>query len=178
MKEVERQWQELAKQAAANANGHVYTGGRLEWPVPVYSRITSYFGYRGSGATGGVGTANHNGYDIAAPHNSAVLSAEAGVVIKVINACSHDYPKTAKNKCNCGGGYGNYIMINHGGLVTLYGHLATGSIKVKVGDTVSRGQTIAGVGSCGWSTGYHLHFSVILGNGSGKYVNPGDYLGK
>lgn len=175
MKKLDRELQEIARQAAQNANGHVYTGGKLEWPVPVYSRISSYFGYRGSGATGGVGTANHNGYDIAAPHYSNIVAAEAGVVIKVVNACSHDYPKTRSTKCNCGGGYGNYLMINHGGLVTLYGHVATGSIKVKVGDTVSRGQVIAQVGSCGWSTGYHLHFSVI--NSSGTYVNPGNYLG-
>lgn len=174
LKQTENSLAEIARQAASNANGHVYSGGKLEWPVPVYSRISSYFGYRGTAATGGVGTANHNGYDIAAPHHSNVVAAESGVVIRVINACSHDYPKNYKTKCNCGGGYGNYIMINHGGLVTLYGHVATGSIKVSVGDTVSRGQVIAGVGSCGWSTGYHLHFSVLL---NGVYVNPGNYFG-
>lgn len=176
MKRVNRELQQIAMQAPGSAGGHVYKGGKLEWPVPVYTRISSYFGYRGSAATGGVGTANHNGYDIAAPHYSNIVAAESGQVIKVINACSHDYPKTVKNKCNCGGGYGNYIMINHGGLITLYGHIATGTIKVKVGDIVTRNQVIAQVGSCGWSTGNHLHFSVILGNGT--YVNPGDYFGK
>ncbi len=174
LKAVENQLAEEARKAAAEANGYVYSGGQLEWPVPVYSRISSYFGYRGSAATGGVGTANHNGYDIAAPHNSKIVSAEAGQVMKVIRACSHDYPKTYATKCNCGGGYGNYLMINHGGLVTLYGHCA--SISVNVGDKVYRGQEIAKVGSCGWSTGNHLHFSVI--NSKGVYVNPGDYVGK
>jgi len=174
LKQTEKALQEIAKQAAASAGGHVYKGGALEWPVPVYKRISSYFGYRGSAATGGVGTANHNGYDIAANHYSDIVAAEAGQVIKVVNACPHDYPKTAKNKCNCGGGYGNYIMINHGGLITLYGHVATGSIRVSVGDIVARGQVIAQVGSCGWSTGYHLHFSVL--NSAGKYVDPGNYF--
>lgn len=173
MKQTDRELQLLAMQASG---GSTYKGGKLEWPVVGNSRISSYFGYRGSAATGGVGTANHNGYDIAAAHNLPVVAAEAGQVIKVVNACPHDYPKTVKNKCNCGGGYGNYIMISHGGIVTLYGHVATGSIKVKVGDTVTRGQTIAGVGSCGWSTGYHLHFSVITS--AGQYVDPGNYFSK
>ena len=173
-KQLKQVDQEIAKQAAASAGGHVYTGGQLEWPVPVYSRISSYFGYRGSAATGGVGTANHNGYDIAAPHYSDIVAAEAGTVIKVVSGCTHDYPKTFKTRCYCGGGYGNYFMIDHGGLVTLYGHVA--SINVSVGQKVNRGDKVASVGSCGWSTGYHLHFSVI--NSKGTYVNPGDYLGK
>lgn len=173
LKKIDNELRELAKQAAQDANGHVYTGGQLEWPVPVYSRISSYFGYRGSAATGGVGTANHNGYDIAAPHYSAVVAAEDGVVMKVVTGCTHDYPKTYSTRCYCGGGYGNYLMINHGGLITLYGHVAT--INVSNGQTVTRGQKIAEVGSCGWSTGNHLHFSVLKGS---SYVNPGDYLGK
>lgn len=173
MKKVDNELQELARQAASNANGYVYSGGKLEWPVPVYSRISSYFGYRGSAATGGVGTAYHNGYDIAAPHNSNIIAAESGIVMKVVTGCTHDYPKTFNTRCYCGGGYGNYLMINHGGnLQTLYGHCA--SINVSVGQTVKRGDVIAHVGSAGWSTGNHLHFSVIA---NGKYVNPGDYFG-
>ena len=166
--------EEIRRLAAQNGNGGNYSGGELEWPCPNYTRISSYFGYRGSAATGGVGTANHNGYDLAAPHYVDVISAESGTVIKVVNACTHDYPKTAKTKCNCGGGYGNYIMIDHGGqLVTLYGHLA--KINVSVGEKVYRGQKIGEVGSCGWSTGYHLHFSVIA---NGKYVDPGNYFNR
>lgn len=173
LKQIENELAELAKQAASNGGGHIYTGGQLQWPTESYTRISSYFGYRGSAATGGVGTANHNGYDIAAAHYTPVLAAEAGTVMKVVSGCTHDYPKTFKTRCYCGGGYGNYVMINHGGLQTLYGHVAT--INVKVGDTVYRGQKIGSVGSAGWSTGYHLHFSVIKG---GVYVDPGSYLGK
>lgn len=170
IKKIENQLLEIAKQ---NSGGNKYTGGKLEWPVPNYSRISSYFGYRGSAATGGVGTANHNGYDIAAPHNSSILSAESGTVIKVVTGCAHDYPKKFSTRCNCGGGYGNYFMIQHdNGLTTLYGHCA--SVDVRVGQRVSRGEKVAAVGSSGWSTGNHLHFSVIR---SGTYVNPGDYLG-
>lgn len=172
MKAADRELQEIARQNAMNSGGFNYTGGKLLWPTPASKRITSTFGYRGSAATGGVGTANHNGYDIGAPNGSSIVSAESGQVIKVIRACSHNYPKTYKTKCNCGGGYGNYLMISHGNnLVTLYGHCA--SISVNVGDIVTRGQEIAKVGSAGWSTGYHLHFSVLL---NGTYVNPGNYF--
>jgi len=170
LKEVDNQ---ILQEAINNNGGNKYTGGKLEWPVPASHRITSGFGYRGSAATGGVGTSNHNGYDIGAPHNSNIIAAESGVVTKVVRACSHDYPKTYSTKCNCGGGYGNYLMIQHGGLTTLYGHCA--SISVNVGQRVNRGDVIAKVGSAGWSTGYHLHFSVITGS---SYVDPGNYLGK
>lgn len=173
LKKVEDQILEEIR--ASMGNGGPYTGGKILWPIGGGGgRISSYFGYRGSAATGGVGTANHNGYDIAAPHNTPLVASEAGTVRKVVRACSHDYPKTYKTKCNCGGGYGNYLIIDHGGnLQTLYGHCA--SISVNVGQTVSKGQTIGAVGSAGWSTGYHVHFSVI---DHGKYVDPGKYLSK
>lgn len=168
MKECDRQIL-----AISNPNGSTYyTGGKLNWPCSNY-RISSYFGYRGSAATGGVGTANHNGYDLAAPHGTPLYAAESGTVIKVVTGCTHDYPKTFKTRCYCGGGYGNYFMIQHdNGLTTLYGHCAT--VGVSLGQRVSRGQQVGTVGSCGWSTGNHVHFSVIL---NGKYVNPGNYLG-
>ena len=172
LKETDEELSRLARAQGNNGGGFVYTGGKLNWPVSGY-RISSYFGYRGSAATGGVGTANHNGYDLACAHYTPIYAAEDGVVIKCITGCTHDYPKTYATRCYCGGGYGNYVMISHGnGLVTLYGHCS--SINLNVGDTVTRGQKIGEVGSCGWSTGYHLHFSVIL---NGTYVNPGNYLG-
>ena len=173
-KQAEREIQEFARQQAANsAGGHVYTGGKLTWPCPNYTRISSYFGYRGSAATGGVGSSNHKGIDMAAPKGVSILSADTGVVIKVSNTCTHNYAKTAATRCHCGGGFGNYIMVSHGGgLVTLYGHCT--SINVSVGDTVSAGQQIGTVGCTGYSTGNHLHFSVLL---NGTYVNPAPYLG-
>lgn len=155
-----------------NESGFTYTGGQLNMPCN-YTRISSRFGYRGSAATGGVGSSNHKGIDFAAPKGNSIFAAEDGVVIKVSHTCTHNYAKTYRTRCSCGGGFGNYVMVSHGnGLVTLYGHCT--DIYVNVGDTVSRGQTIATVGCTGYSTGNHLHFSVLL---NGTYVNPAPYLG-
>ncbi len=70
-------------------------------------------------------------------------------------------------------GYGNTIMIDHGGgLVTLYGH--NSSLVVSKGQSVTRGQVIAKCGSTGNSTGNHCHFEV---RANGKAVSPEPYLG-
>ncbi len=68
-------------------------------------------------------------------------------------------------------GYGNCVIINHGyGYKTLYGHCDR--IKVREGQKVKRGEVIAYVGSTGKSTGYHLHYEVIV---KGQYDNPAKY---
>ena len=173
-KKIESELQEIARREAekANQSGIKYTGGKLAVPCN-YTRISSPFGYRGSAATGGVGSSNHKGIDFAAPQGTPIVSGEAGVVIKVSNTCTHNYAKTAKTRCRCGGGYGNYVMVAHGSdLVTLYAHCT--SINVSTGQKVARGQQIGTVGCTGYSTGNHLHFSVLL---NGTYVNPAPYLG-
>lgn len=155
-----------------NQEEFTYTGGQLNMPCN-YIRISSRFGYRGSAATGGVGSSNHKGIDFAAPTGNSIFAAESGTVIKVSHTCTHNYGKTYRTRCSCGGGFGNYLMISHGGgLVTLYAHCT--DIYVSVGDNVSRGDTIATVGSTGYSTGAHLHFSVLE---DGAYVDPAPYLG-
>ena len=96
----------------------------------------------------------HTGVDIAGSgiRGKAILAANSGKVLKA------GY-NTA---------YGNYVVIDHGGgYSTLYGH--ADSLNVKVGQSVSRGDTIGYVGSTGYSTGPHLHFEIIQ---NGTYLNP------
>lgn len=65
-----------------------------------------------------------------------------------------------------GGGYGNYVVVDHGnGYQTLYAHLLNNSIVVKAGDKVQQGQKLGNMGSTGRSTGTHLHFEIKTGGG-------------
>jgi len=152
---------EQAQQAQKSSGGstYVYTGGKLNWPVPCKSpsssSLSSGYGYR-SRPIGGGGEF-HTGYDIPAPYGSAIVAAEAGTVIYA----------------GWMNGYGNTVMISHGGgLVTLYGH--NSSLVVSKGQSVTRGQQIARCGSTGNSTGNHCHFEVRV---NGSHVSPQPYLG-
>lgn len=127
-------------------------GGSFSWPVS--GTITSPFGWR-SNPYGGA-PEFHQGLDIAAPTGTTVAAASSGTII-----LAQWY-----------GGYGNYILIDHGGgYSTGYGHLS--AIYVSVGQTVQRGQAIGAVGSTGQSTGPHLHFEVRI---NGKPVDPAPRL--
>lgn len=131
-----------------------YAGGILSWPTPGYTRVTSEFGFRIHPILGY--KKMHTGIDIAAPYGATVVASNSGKVIA-------SYYNS---------GYGNMIIVDHGGgIATLYAHLS--SRLVNVGATVSRGQTIAKVGSTGLSTGPHLHYEVRL---NGVYQNPRSYL--
>lgn len=135
------------------------SGKAYEWPVPSSRRISSVFMEKR-------GDVYHKGIDISAPNGSAVLSADDGVVIVSYNGCTHNYGKS--NSCGCGGGYGNYIFIDHGaGRCTVYGHLSL--VNVSSGQKVSKGQVIGKVGSTGHSTGPHLHFECRKNN---LHYNP------
>ena len=93
----------------------------------------------------------HRAVDIANPKTPEVLAAQGGTVISA----------------GWGGGYGNYIIIDHGnGYQTVYGHLKNGSLAVKAGDRVRQGQKIGIMGSTGRSTGPHLHFEIRTGGGN------------
>ena len=120
----------------------------------VNGRFTGGFGYRNDPFTRR--RVMHNGIDVAAPSGSAVRAYTDGRVITA----------------GWTGMGGNGVIIDHGnGLVTAYYHLSR--INVSVGQQVSVGQTIGGVGSTGYSTGSHLHFEVRI---NGRHVNPLDYL--
>ncbi len=146
--------EEKARLAAENAQARVYNGGMFAWPCPGYKRISDEYGNRMHPI---LGTQKfHNGLDMAAPSGTAILAAYDGDVVAA-----------AYNNS-----MGNYIMIDHGsGLYTIYMHCS--ALYVSKGQSVTKGQNIAAVGTTGRSTGNHLHFSVRQ---NGNYVNPWNYL--
>ena len=100
----------------------------------------------------------HNGIDLDRRSGRTLYAAGSGRVVKASRGW--------------GGGYGNYIVIDHGsGFQTLYGHMA--SFSVSRGQWVNQGQVIGIMGSSGWSTGVHVHFTITK---YGKSVNPINYL--
>lgn len=133
---------------AAQAHGT----GQFMWPVN--GEITSPFGWRVHPIWGT--QIFHAGLDIGADYGEPVHAADSGTVVYA----------------GWMGGYGNAVMIDHGGgLVTLYGH--NSSITVSEGQQVGKGETIALAGSTGNSTGPHCHFEVRI---HGEVTSPLQYL--
>jgi murein DD-endopeptidase MepM/ murein hydrolase activator NlpD len=131
-----------------------YVGGSMLWPAAASTTVSSPFGYR----IHPILKVNkmHTGIDIAAAGGTNILAANAGTVITA----------------GWNNSYGYMVMIDHGGgIVTLYAH--SSKLLVSKGDIVTRGQTIAKVGSTGMSTGNHLHFEVRV---NGVYKNPLEYV--
>ena len=133
--------------ASSSSNASAMLGS-LSFRRPLNSSRVSagYLGYPG-----------HRGIDFPSPQGTPVMAAESGTVTTVMYS----------NKS-----YGNRVIIDHGnGISTLYGHNST--IGVSLGQKVSKGQTIAGVGSTGNSTGNHVHFEIRI---NGKPINPTSYV--
>ena len=140
--------------SGSSSSNSTYIGGQLAWPTPSTSYITSKFGYRIHPIYGY--RKFHTGIDIGAGSGSRIVAANSGTVIL----------------SGWNGGYGKCIVVDHGGgITTLYAHCS--SLLVGRGAQVSRGQTIAKVGSTGNSTGPHLHFEVRV---NGVYKNPLNYV--
>ena len=128
--------------------------GRYSWPLPVNGEITSGYGWRTDPFTGE--QKFHGGIDIGVAAGTPIIAADAGVVT------------VANGVDSWGGGYGFYVMIDHGGGdETLYAHCS--SICVQYGQTVQKGEVIAYVGSTGNSTGNHVHFEIRV---NGSKENP------
>ncbi|MGX8774175.1 MAG: murein hydrolase activator EnvC family protein [Bacillota bacterium] len=151
---------EAARLAAAaqsgdtsNSGSSTYSGGTFAWPVPSSHNISSGYGWR---ICPFHGREFHGAIDIAANFGSPIVASADG---KVISA-------------GWNGGFGYSIKVDHGGgLVTMYNHCS--SFAASVGQSVSKGQTIAYVGSTGSSTGSHLDYRVFL---DGTTQNPMSYL--
>lgn len=98
------------------------------------------------GAVRSQGIHGYNGVDLAAPVGTPALASASGEVIVARGS-------------GWNGGYGAYVVVKHAnGTQTLYAHLS--SVAVSMGQKVSAGQKIGGVGNTGRSTGSHLHFEV------------------
>lgn len=142
----------------------VVSGGFM-YPVTVEnSYISSLYGPRW-GTT-------HKGIDITGGNikGTDVVASMDGTVITAVSGCTHDYPKNSS--CGCGGGYGNYVEIDHGdGFVTKYAHMT--QVTVTVGQKVKQGAKVGTVGNTGHSTGAHLHFEILL---NGQHVDPDKYI--
>ncbi|MBE6623380.1 MAG: hypothetical protein E7621_04265 [Ruminococcaceae bacterium] len=152
-KQLEEDIAELAKQY--NKTGEKYSGGIFIWPVDQKQSTSSGWEWRINPIS--KKREFHNGLDIPAPRGTKIFAASGGTVVKAAWY----------------GGYGNCVIINHGGgVMTLYGHC--NKLNVKEGQSVKQGDTIAFVGSTGYSTGNHLHFTVYE-NGN-TAVNPWNYL--
>jgi len=118
-------------------------------PVGV-GAITSYFGERSDPFTGEEGF--HKGLDFGGTAGEPVNAVAAGLVTWVGERS----------------GYGTLVEINHGnGYLTRYAHCE--KALVAVGQTVTRGQQIALMGSTGHSTGPHVHFEVVH---NGQQIDP------
>ncbi len=118
-------------------------GNKMNWPTDGH-RITQYY------------SLIHRGIDIANKEGTPIYAADTGIV---------EYIGWDR-------GYGNQIVINHGaGKKTRYAHLS--KFYVKKGQEVNKGESIATMGSTGWSTGTHLHFEVII---DGRKYNPLSYI--
>lgn len=133
-------------------------------PVIGFVHLTSPFGPRWGTLHKGVdfappGNLKGNSYPIAAFADGTVVAAQGNCGI---------------GNRSCGGGYGNFVMIDHGnGLKTVYAHMEQGSVQVGLGRNVKAGDVLGLMGNTGDSTGKHLHFEVIA---NGTKVNPAPYL--
>lgn len=142
--------------------GTVCSARGYAWPVQG-GRITQGFGMTSFARSGAYGGAGHNGIDIGAPNGTPVYATASGTVVSVgFNDNS----------------YGKWVVIRHtDGYFSLYGHLS--QQRVSNGQAVNRGDRIGDIGSTGFATGPHLHFTIYLPNSlrvgsspQGAPVNP------
>lgn len=126
----------------------------LPFGRPVKGPITSRFGKRQDPLNHK--SAFHTGIDFRGKKGDPIYATADGVVKKAFR----------------NGGYGNYVLIDHGnGYTTSFSHMK--KYMVKKGDRVERGQLIGLVGNSGRSTGPHLHYEIALNN---KPINPYKFM--
>lgn len=150
---------QAAAAAAAAAGDKGFQGqadGFLDLPVDGY--VTSPFGYRVHPIYGYYSL--HDGIDFGAPCGQPVRAVADGTVVSSYYSSVYGYRL-----------FVNLGEVNGANLTVVYNHSA--SYQVSEGDKVSRGEIVGDVGSTGWSTGCHLHFTVLE---DGEAVDPQRYL--
>ena len=170
-KQIKQYQSTLASMTSTAGTSYVYRGDSFLWPVPGFYTITAGFMSNDS-----VHKGRHNGIDISGGGiaGQPIVAIADGVITKSNNNCTHNYP----GNCGCGGGFGNYVTINHGTgadgktYVVTYGHMLRTAVSSGV---VKKGQVIGYVGTTGWSTGYHLHLGIAV---NGVWVNPMQFYSK
>ena len=150
--EQKKKEEAAARPPASGGSSAPSSGG---WVTPCsYTVLTSAYGWRTHPITGK--QSFHNGVDLANVQGVPIYAAKSGTV----------------TVATYNGVYGYYVQINHGdGFSSLYGHMT--HYIVGVGQYVSAGQVIGYMGSTGWSTGPHLHFTIYY---NGNTVNPMNYI--
>ena len=113
----------------------------------------------------------HNGIDLVGAGYTLdyVVAHSDGTVVGVVSNINYNTSKSGRRI------YGNYVKIKHdNGMFTFYAHLKYGSVAVKVGDRVTKGQVIGAMGNTGYSFGAHLHFEVR--NANNVQIDPTPYV--
>ena len=147
---IEEQAQVSGLTVAVDGDGYLAT--------PTQGWVTSGFGWRTHPIFGY--RSLHDGIDIGAACGTPIVAPADGTVLSQYYSSS----------------WGNRIIIDHGirrgvGLATISNHLS--GYAVAAGDRVERGQVVGYVGTTGWSTGCHLHFTVLQ---NGVAVDPASWL--
>lgn len=136
------------------------------FPVQSYLVITQAF--KGYGKHSGVDF----GWNSSVPNGSHqfIIAAESGTVVKAVDGYGNTYPDKRI--------FGNYVIIDHGDKEwTVYGHLEKGSVCVKKGQKVNKGDPVGKMGNSGYSKGQHLHFELRQNaNAEKNAVDPMPYL--
>ena len=166
----------LLKPSTSAPSSFINSVSGFMWPVPGHLNITSHFGQRWGRM--------HQGMDISTGsiYGKPIVAITDGTVYSIYTSCSH---RTKASRCQCAGGWGNHIGLDHGTVGNfdyraMYAHMDTVASGMYVGRYVKQGDVIGYVGTTGNSTGYHLHFGLMRRSaGSGgnySWVNPYGYF--
>ncbi len=151
---IRQQILEAARKARGGYRGE--TDGFLNYPVS--GAITSPFGYRIHPIYQYYGL--HDGTDFGAGCGAPLWAVAGGTVM------TRYYSSVWGNRL-----YLNVGQVNGKNVTVIYNHLS--SYNVGTGQSVNRGDVVGSVGSTGWSTGCHLHFTVLV---NGRPVNPTNWF--